>query len=96
MQNLLHNKSLYDIFSDLHGKDSKTLICNMSWKLEKIKNTACLPLNFFPMLGETNNQFYMALVTINLIGQFPNWMTKIEEFNIQIQFNYWSPLTISS
>jgi hypothetical protein len=30
----------------------------------------------------------MALVTINLIGQFPNWMTKIEEFNIQIQFNY--------
>jgi hypothetical protein len=30
MQNLLHNKSLYDIFSDLHGKDSKTLICNMS------------------------------------------------------------------
>ena len=23
------------------------------------------------MLGETNNQFYMALVTINLIGRSP-------------------------
>jgi hypothetical protein len=26
MQNFLYSKSLYDIFSDLHGKDSKTLI----------------------------------------------------------------------
>ena len=26
MQHFLHSKSLYDIFSDLHGKDSKTLI----------------------------------------------------------------------
>jgi len=30
MQNVLHSKNLYDIFSDLHGKDSKTLICNIS------------------------------------------------------------------
>jgi hypothetical protein len=24
------SQNLYDIFSDLHGKDSKTLICNIS------------------------------------------------------------------
>jgi hypothetical protein len=55
-----HCKSLYDIFSDLHRTDSITLICNISWKFKKKKKT-CLPaLKKFPMLGETNNQFYMA------------------------------------
>ena len=52
--------NLYDIFSDLHGKDSKTLICNIS--LSKKKKKTCLPaLKNFPMLEETNNQFYLAL-----------------------------------
>ena len=65
MQIFLHSKSLYDIFSDLHGKDSKTLICNISWKLKKTNKQTCLPaLKNFPMLGETNNQFYMANMNI--------------------------------
>jgi hypothetical protein len=37
MQKFLHSKTLYDIFFDLHGKYSKTLICNISR----------LPLKFF-------------------------------------------------
>jgi hypothetical protein len=61
-------QSLYHIFSDLHRKVSKTLICNISLE----KKTTCLSvLKNVPMLGETNNQFYMALVTINLIGRSP-------------------------
>jgi hypothetical protein len=32
MQKHLHSKSLYDIFSDLHGKDSKSQICNIDCK----------------------------------------------------------------
>jgi hypothetical protein len=41
-------------------------------KKQKQKKTTCLSaLKNVPMLGETNNQFYMALVTINLIGRFP-------------------------
>jgi hypothetical protein len=55
------SQNLYDIFSDLHGKVSKTLICNIS--RERKKKKTCLPaLKNFPMLGETNNQFYLALV----------------------------------
>jgi hypothetical protein len=32
------SQNLYDIFSDLHGKDSKTLICNISWERKNKKN----------------------------------------------------------
>jgi hypothetical protein len=38
------SQNLYDIFSDLHGKDSKTLICNISSEKKKKKNLACQPL----------------------------------------------------
>jgi hypothetical protein len=50
MQNFLHSKTL---FSDLHGKDSKT-------SLEKKKKKKLPAHKNFPMIGETNNQFYMA------------------------------------
>jgi hypothetical protein len=54
------SQNLYDIFSDLHGKDSKTLICNISSE-KKEEEKPCLPaLKNFPILGETNNQFYLA------------------------------------
>jgi hypothetical protein len=72
MQNFWHYKCLYHIFSDLHRKVSKTLICNISLgKKTKTKKTCLSALKNVAMLGETNNQFYMALVTINLIGRFP-------------------------
>jgi hypothetical protein len=40
-------------------------------KKTKTKKTCLSALKNVAMLGETNNQFYMALVTINLIGRFP-------------------------
>ena len=83
MQHFLHSKSLYDIFSDLHEKDSKTLICNISWKLRRKNKQTKQPylpaLKNFPMLGETNNQFYMALMEENIILRqilkFEDWLT---------------------
>jgi len=32
MQNFLHTKTLFEIFSDLHGKSGKALNCNISCK----------------------------------------------------------------
>ena len=103
MQNFLHSKSLYDIFSEFHRKDSKTLIwqgqkqhlrnkkqknltpqkwdqvcfwwyasstsykthvcsfwnCGLTSLGKRKKNLPALK-NCPMLIGETNNQFYMA------------------------------------
>ena len=49
-----------------------------NWEEEK-KKTRLPALKIFPMLGETNNQFYMALMEENIILRqilkFKDWLT---------------------
>jgi hypothetical protein len=41
------SQNLYDIFSDLHGKDSKTLICNRHLPGKSAHNTVKLIFVFY-------------------------------------------------
>jgi hypothetical protein len=60
MQNCLHSKTFMIYFLTFTGKIAKPWF---AISLERKKT--CLPaLKNFPMLGETNNQFYMAVRTV--------------------------------
>ena len=58
---MMHRKT-FDIFSDLHGKDSKTLICNISWeKIYKKKKKILASPWKFPYFRENQQSIVLGL-----------------------------------
>ena len=68
MQKNLHSKTFMIYFLTFTGKIAKPCF---AISLEEKKKETCLPaLKIVPMLGETNNQFYMAFASTYLRTTF--------------------------
>jgi hypothetical protein len=75
MQKFWHSKTLIIYFLTFTGKIAKPRFA-ISLEKKTKQNKTCLPaLKNFPMLRETNNQFYMALGDNCIV--FENFMASI-------------------